>query len=125
MKLWLASLTVLIAHVGTGTAAHALDCSGTEPFWSLKIGGGKIVLDEADKGKTPLLTVAPRAAQGRPADLVRVYQTRTLGAKRQYVTIVVRQAEANSCSDGMSDTKYPFSAVVIKPGGVLEGCCKW
>ena len=122
MKLWLASLIVLIA---MGTPAHALDCSGTEPFWGLKIGGGKIVLDEANTGKTPLLTVAPRAAQGRPADLVRVYQTRTLGAKRQYVTIVIRKADNNSCSDGMSDTAYPYSAIVIKPSCVLEGCCKW
>jgi uncharacterized membrane protein len=125
MKRWLGSRLVVVMLGMSAHPAHALDCSGTEPFWSLKIGDGKIVLDEADKGKTPLLTVAPRAAQGRPADLVRVYQTRTLGAKRLYVTIVVRQAEANSCSDGMSDTKYPFSVIVIKPSGVLEGCCKW
>lgn len=107
----------------TATTAHALECSGTEPFWGLKI-GEKIVLSEPDRGEASLLTVAPRAAQGRPADLVRVYQTRTLGAKRQYVTIVIRKADKNSCSDGMSDTAYPYSAIVIKPSGVLEGCCK-
>ncbi|MFO1170168.1 MAG: hypothetical protein U1E49_04280 [Hyphomicrobiaceae bacterium] len=125
MRLWLAFLTGLIMQAAMGNPAHALDCSGTEPFWSLKIGGGKIVLDEANTGKTPLLTVAPRAAQGRPADLVRVYQTRTLGPNRQYVTIVIRKADNNSCSDGMSDTAYPYSAIVIRPAGVLEGCCKW
>lgn len=125
MKLWLASLIVLSAQAAMGTPAHALDCSGTEPFWGLKIGGGKIVLSEPNGGDTRLLTVAPRAAQGRPADLVRVYQTRTLGANRQSVTIVIRTADNNSCSDGMSDTAYPLSAIVIRPAGVLEGCCKW
>lgn len=110
---------------GTPAPAHALDCAGTEPFWSLKIAGGKIVLEQPDQAPRRLLTVAPRAAQGRPLDLVRVYQTRTLGANRQYVTIVIRKAENNSCSDGMSDTQYPYSAVVIKGSTVLEGCCKW
>lgn len=125
MKRWLAPWMAFVLLGAMATTAQALDCSGTEPFWSLKIGGGKIVLDEANAGKTPLLTVAPRAAQGRPADLVRVYQTRTLGAKRRYVTIVIRKADNNSCSDGMSDTAYPYSAIVIRPAGVLEGCCKW
>ena len=119
------ALCAAVFLAATATTARALDCSGTEPFWGLKIGGGKIVLSEPDRGDTRLLTVAPRAAQGRPADFVRVYQTRTLGAKRQYVTIVIRKADNNSCSDGMSDTAYPYSAIVIKPSGVLEGCCKW
>ena len=110
---------------GSPLPARALECNGTEPFWSLKIGGGKIVLDQSDRGPRRLQTVAPRAAQGRPPDLVRVYQTRTLGAIRQYVTIVIRRAEHDSCSDGMSDVRYPYHAVVVEPGAVLEGCCKW
>lgn len=125
MKRWLAPWIAVVLLGTMAAPAHALDCSGTEPFWSLKIGGGKIVLSEPDRGNTRLLTVAPRAAQGRPADFVRVYQTRTLGARRQYVTIVIRKADNNSCSDGMSDTAYPYSAIVIRPAGVLEGCCKW
>ncbi len=107
--------------LGLPTTAQALTCTGTEPFWSLTIGKGAIKFDEAGGPKRALKSVAPRTAQNRNADTVRVYQTSDKGRP---VTIVIRAAAGRSCSDGMSDTRYPYSAVIIRRQNVIDGCCR-
>ncbi len=103
------------------TTAHALTCTGTEPFWSLTVDKGKLTFSEAGGAAHALKSVAPLTAQNRDADTVRVYQT---SDKNKPVEVVIRAANGNGCSDGMGDTKYPFSAIIIRGRSVIEGCCK-
>jgi uncharacterized membrane protein len=124
MKLLL-STAVVATFLMLPNAAFALTCTGTEPFWSLDIGKGAFTFSEAGGPAKTLETVAPISAANRSADLVRVYQTRVLAKGGKAMTIVVRAAENNSCSDGMSDNKYPLSAVIIRGQSVIEGCCRW
>lgn len=80
---------------------------GTEPFWSLTIGGGEMVYDAADVGD---LTVAAPAPQPI-ANGIR-YVTPTM-------TVVITHA---SCSDGMSDRQYADTVVVTMGAETRNGC---
>lgn len=73
--------------------------------------------------RLPLAPVRARNASGIPADLVRVYQTRTLADGRPVTLVVTRNTQ--TCSDGMSDTRFPYDAVYIDTERVLRGCCRW
>ncbi|WP_066376721.1 MULTISPECIES: COG3650 family protein [unclassified Anabaena] len=91
--------------------------SGTEPFWSVKISKKGIIYSTPETRQT-FPYVAPLTASGRPVDLVRVYRFR--GRNNTTNTLVMKKVE--SCSDGMSDIKYPYSAIFIMGNTVLEGC---
>lgn len=54
LKSSLIAITTLVAVAGTSLPAHAASfrCTGTEPFWDLTINGSRIVLDEANSGKS-------------------------------------------------------------------------
>lgn len=84
---------------------------GTEPFWRADITpGGQIVLTQADQPAGPIS--APYAA---PAALAG-------GAAFRSGELSV-QFTAGPCSDGMSDTVYPYKTAVTGPGGLtLKGC---
>jgi len=81
---------------------------GTEPFWSVTIGGGRMVYDDAEGRRVSV--PAPRA---RPMRLGRRYATRRLA-----VTIL----RGRECSDGMSDRRYADTVRVRVDGRSLEGC---
>lgn len=80
---------------------------GTEPFWSVTIGGGRIVYDDAERRRVAV--AAPRA---RPSFNGRRYVTRRLTVD------ITRQR----CSDGMSDRIYADTVRVRVHGRTLEGC---
>ena len=92
--------------------------NGTEPFWSVTI-SRKGIIYSTPESRQNFPYVAPTTASGRPADVVRVYRLR--GSNNVTSTLVIRKG---SCSDGMSDTKYPYSAVYISSNRVLEGCAR-
>jgi uncharacterized membrane protein len=102
----------------TNRGTEELIVSGTEPFWGITISRKGIVYTTTESRQNfPYL--APTTASGRPADFVRVYRLR--GSNNVTSTLVIKKG---SCSDGMSDNKYPYSAVYISGNRVLEGCAR-
>ncbi|MFB2936374.1 COG3650 family protein [Aerosakkonemataceae cyanobacterium BLCC-F154] len=90
--------------------------NGTEPFWNVTVNRNGIVYSSPEVSKRNYPYVTPMKAEGRPADLVRVYQLRG----QPNGTLIIKKAE--SCSDGMSDNIYPYEATLILGNRVLEGC---
>ncbi|HET8613835.1 MAG TPA: META domain-containing protein, partial [Sphingomonas sp.] len=93
-------------------SAPAADASyravGTEPGWSLEIGGG-MMRYTGDYGRTRIAVPTP---ESRPSFNGHRYATRRL-------TVDITHA---SCSDGMSDRAYPDTVMVIADGGTEHGC---
>ncbi|WP_413167295.1 COG3650 family protein [Capilliphycus salinus ALCB114379] len=100
------------------TPAEGFIALGTEPFWNVKVTGDEIVFSSPtiDEQKYPYSE--PMTGLGRPADVVRVYPLQ--GNPNGF--LILKQDK--SCSDGMSDNVYPYSATVIRGSEVLEGCAK-
>lgn len=97
---------------------EGFQCSGTEPFWSLRFEGGGAVFDEAgaeEKKRFPI-TVAKRA-RGLTSP---VY----LGSGEGDAAVLTKA----QCSDGMSDATYGWQAVLLFGKGeeteVYGGCCR-
>ena len=82
--------------------------AGTEPFWSVTIGGGRMTYD--DPARRRISVQAPRAISTVDG---RVYRTRRL---------IVRVSAGQSCSDGMSDRIYADTVRVTVNGRELRGC---
>jgi heat shock protein HslJ len=79
---------------------------GTEPFWSVTIGGGRMVFDTPEGGFS-VVAPAPRTTfNGRR------YETARL-------TVDITHGE---CSDGMSDRRYADTVRVTADGRELSGC---
>jgi uncharacterized membrane protein len=93
---------------------------GTEPFWGISVGKRGIVYSTTDSKPRSFPYSAPMTAQGRPADLVRVYR---LQSKPNTNNVLVIKKVA-ACSDSMSDKQYPYSATLILDNAVREGCAE-
>ncbi|MBD6615995.1 hypothetical protein FNW02_09175 [Komarekiella sp. 'clone 1'] len=91
---------------------------GTEPFWSVTVSKSGIIYSSPDTKRLTFPYVVPLKAEGRPVDLVRVYQLRSNGNNLLIINKV------NDCSDGMSDKNYPYSATFILKNKVFEGCAE-
>ncbi|HUG61573.1 MAG TPA: SH3 domain-containing protein [Methylomirabilota bacterium] len=107
-----------MAPEGEREAGYPLQCIGTEPFWFLTVGPDGANLSTPDDPDVRWSAGAIMASSGNPGHLaVRLEADGDVGhlaAMRSY----------DFCSDGMSDTQFPFEAIVIAPGGrVLSGCC--
>jgi uncharacterized membrane protein len=93
------------------TVEKAYNCIGTEPFWNVKIEKAGITYHRM--GEEP--EVFPyQAAKKQGAGSV--YET-TVKGRRLVVAIT-----PGECSDGMSDTSYPYSVQVEIDGETLRGC---
>jgi len=101
----------------------ALICGGTEPFWSVTHTGQAMWYSTPEALRLELVPVRARNADGRPPDLVRVYQTRRADGRGDVILVVTRNEQ--TCSDGMSDRRFPYDAVYIDCQRVLHGCCRW
>jgi uncharacterized membrane protein len=91
---------------------------GTEPFWGMSISKRGIVYSTPESRPRSFPYVAPMSAQGRPADVVRVYR---LQSKPNTLLVINKVA---ICSDGMSDKQYPYSATLILDNTVRQGCAE-
>lgn len=118
-----AALAALL-FLGPQAAAQsgALNCSGTEPFWTVKITAQQATLTTPDGGEVPLGTASVRHAFGVKPDQIRVYEIRRPNGES--ATLVVTR-NPQTCSDGMSDRRYPYDVVFIDRERVLQGCCRW
>lgn len=96
----------------------ALECHGTEPFWTIKIGPKDSTYQFQDEAKEPMalgpLTQAANRSDGWMA---------VGGSSKAPTAVFLSRAE--SCSNGMSDDVFPYSITAKVPnGGVVSGCCK-
>lgn len=91
---------------------------GTEPFWNVSVSKSGIVYSSPNAKKQTFPYVTPIKAAGRTADIVRVYR---LQGKPNSMLIIKKES---TCSDGMSDKQYPYSATLILNNTVLEGCAE-
>lgn len=91
---------------------------GTEPFWNVTVSKSGIVYSSPNAKKQTFPYVTPIKAAGRTADIVRVYR---LQGKPNSMLIIKKES---TCSDGMSDKQYPYSATLILNNTVLEGCAE-
>jgi uncharacterized membrane protein len=99
---------------------YPLQCSGTEPFWSLALEEGQATLSSPDQEEQSMSASRRRDAIGRiDTFAVQLERDGQIG----YASIW--REHDGACSDGMSDIGYPFGTIVILPEGeVLAGCCR-
>ena len=108
------ALAAAIALMASAASAHApapakpYKALGTEPFWSLEMGGRGLVFDSMDGPE--IRQKMPRAKKTRYGH---VYWTRRIS-----VAIIRGQ----KCSDGMSDFIYRDDVTVIVDGAKFRGC---
>ncbi|MHB2263705.1 hypothetical protein [Aliihoeflea sp. PC F10.4] len=97
---------------------HPLRCSGTEPFWTLSLGGEEATFQTPAEEDVTWATGPITSAIG----LVGRYAARL--EHEGEVGHVAAWRNVNYCSDGMSDIGFPYEAMVIAPdGSVYGGCC--
>lgn len=101
---------------------EALDCAGTEPFWTVTVedsGGTFMSPDLESPVALDYLRFAPGIGR---TDLWGHYLGSADGAYS--LTVLVRYTEA--CFDGMSDLTYDFEALLLglgASGAPAYGCC--
>lgn len=98
---------------------YPLQCSGTEPFWSLALEEGQATYSSPDAEEQSMGASQWREASGRIGTFaVQLERDGNIG----YASV---WRERDFCSDGMSDFRYPYGTIVILPEGeVLAGCCR-
>ncbi|HEX7947043.1 MAG TPA: hypothetical protein VF495_20435 [Phenylobacterium sp.] len=92
--------------------SQPLTARGTEPFWSLTINGSQFRLTRPDHPDLAIEAGGAVIQSGRATWVAK-------GAGGEQVTVVLY---ASDCSDGMSDTKYPYAAEVVMLNESLRGC---
>ncbi len=90
---------------------EAVNLVGTEPFWALKVESGEGVWT------TPDNQPGTRFAVTRFAGNNGLGFTGTLDGKPFTATLT-----PGTCSDGMSERRFPFVATIALGGETLEGC---
>ena len=97
-------------------------CSGTQPFWSLKIGKEKI--EFASLGNEVTMSMSNSGAKsslGSTSEYISLYQGKTLENDVKYMNVIVERSE---CSDHMSDNTYPYTVHVLSGSSLYTGCCR-
>jgi len=120
--LTLFSLAMMLA----GASAHAAAktpvfyCSGTEPFWNLKVHPKGIKFETPYDQSVRYLEAEPQGFANVGTDYTKIYHTRSADST---ATIIIRNADGK-CSDGMSDKDYGYEVMFMdsKLGDML-GCC--
>ena len=104
---------------GAADFPGTLDCTGTEPFWSLAIRPDSVTLEEmsgAGFDGTAGTRARAEARLGR-------WSLRAFDSDRSLTAVIASQ----QCSDGMSDRSFPYTIDVIlseRDGHRhLSGCC--
>lgn len=91
----------------------ALQALGNEPFWSVQVDGSRLHWSSPDKPDGLSAEVQRREQDG--------VLTLTGSLEGKPVTLEVR---AGQCSDGMSDTVYPWQASWRQGDTTLGGCAR-
>jgi uncharacterized membrane protein len=96
-----------------------LIATGTEPFWSLRI--GMKGAERLERAGYPPIPLEPGEIEQEGTAEAWLYH-----AKDSWTTVdVTVRVSREACSDNMSDTKYSFRVLVTHPQiGELKGCAK-
>lgn len=102
----------------TGDEPFPLRCTGTEPFWSVKIAEGEARFETPmDEGETWQAGPMTRAM-----GLVGRYAIRL--ESKDGVGHLAAWRNHRFCSDGMSDIGFPYEGIMVTPDGTVHaGCC--
>lgn len=96
-----------------------LDCSGTEPFWSIAVMPGLARADLMFAEKRYFFKLNRAENAMNRSDIWHIKASARPGGE---MSLIIRH---EVCSDGMSDTRYPFSAIALISGhNVIAGCCR-
>lgn len=87
---------------------------GTEPFWALEVRSDRVQFSRMGIDST----VYPYAPPVFDAEGRAVYRTKRFSAD-PLLTLVI---ERGDCSDGMSDQRYPGSAILTRGDSTWRGC---
>lgn len=87
---------------------------GNEPFWSVDVRTDRLLLSRLGMDSVAY----PYAPADFDADGRAVYRARRFGDD-PLLTLVI---ERGDCSDGMSDQRYPGSAVLTRGDSMWRGC---
>jgi len=104
--------------VATGSPEPAMpekpfQALGTEPFWAVEVLPGQLRYSDPEN----IAGTTFPATESREATGVRYFGTMS----GQPISLLV---QPGTCSDGMSDTVYPWTAVLTKDGRRLQGCAR-
>lgn len=91
-----------------------LQAAGTEPFWGVRVEGGKLSYT------TPETMDAPRMFEGK-RELHDGALTVQGGEGDAAFKLTIARGE---CSDGMSDLRHPFSAEFVLGKDTFKGCAR-
>lgn len=95
---------------------EAIIAVGTEPFWSIEISGNQAFFS------------APDLAKAQPFEVSRFAGNNGLGFSGDLPGNDLRNGKLNltitpgECSDGMSDTVFPYTATMTIGNDVMTGC---
>ena len=87
---------------------------GTEPFWSVNVRTDRVLFTRLGADSM----VYPYTPPAFDADGRAVYRTKRFGVD-PLLTLVIQRGY---CSDGMSDQRYPGSAVLTRGDSTWRGC---
>jgi uncharacterized membrane protein len=99
------------------TSAKRFQALGTEPFWSLEVLDGKLLYTSPDH-PTAVAIEAHMTAIGKHGDGGLMWEGRMDGMA---VTLTIREGQ---CSDGMSDTVYPYKSTFAWGDRTEQGCAR-
>jgi uncharacterized membrane protein len=116
---------VAVARLGDSGLPDGLLCTGTEPFWSLRLDAAGASFSEPGAETDTFGMFAIAAATGQPRFPALV----TMMQEGRSMLAVIR---AGACSDGMSDRTQPWQVDLVRQepdgaGGILTlrtGCCR-
>lgn len=95
-------------------------CGGTEPFWGVTVRDGKaeFTSPETEPGSVTY------AAEAWTIASARLYERATRLTAAEGTGFLAVQMVDSYCSDGMSESSYPYDGLLMTPAGTLyEGCC--
>ncbi len=87
---------------------------GNEPFWSVEVRTDRVLFSQLGADSA----VYPYAPADFDADGRAVYRAKRYGADPLLMLVIQR----GDCSDGMSDQRYPGSAVLTRGDSTWRGC---
>ena len=87
---------------------------GNEPFWSVDVRTDRVLFTHLGADSA----VYPYAPADFDADGRAVYRARRFGADPLLMLVI----ERGDCSDGMSEQRYPGSAVLTRGDSTWRGC---
>jgi uncharacterized membrane protein len=90
---------------------------GNEPFWRVTFDGTQLVLERPEPPREMVFEAAPPETRGT---LTTIIGRRALGKVHELKLGLLRE----SCSDGMSDSWYPYRAEVRVGDLALHGCAR-